>query len=250
MNEALPEGGGLRIQLPVFDGPLDLLLHLIRSNRMDIFDIPIVEIARQYDEALELMQELDLEVAGEYLLMAATLAHIKSRMLLPPDPAVEGEAAEDPRAELTRQLVEYQKYKLAAETLQAMDSVRSLVWVRPPRAFPDYDGESELVVDLFALMRAFRKVLDAEEAAERLKFAPLRFSVEEKSDWLLARLEAERSLPFVELLGSLSGRDEMIATFLALLELIRLRRIVAHQKTPLGEIWITRRDPAPEGAAA
>jgi len=238
----------MNVQLASFDGPLDLLLHLIRSNQMDIFDIPVVEIARQYERMIELMHELNLEVAGEFLLMAATLAHIKSRMMLPPDPLAEGEEAEDPRAELTRQLVDYQKYRAAAETLQAMDSVRSLVWVRPPREFPDYDGESELVVDLFALMGAFRKLLDLAAAQERLRLGPRSWSVEEKIRWLSDRLASERSLAFVDLLGSMSDRGEMIATFLALLELIRLRAVIARQKLPLGEIWISVGEPAAPAA--
>src|SRR5215471_347165 len=110
-------GTGYRVRLPAFDGPLDLLLHLIRVNQIDLFDIPIVEITRQYNETLDLMRELNLELAGEFLVMAATLLQIKSKMLLPPDPEGLASSAEDPRADLVRQLEEYQRYRLAAQVL-------------------------------------------------------------------------------------------------------------------------------------
>jgi segregation and condensation protein A len=229
----------IRVLLPVFEGPLDLLLHLIRSNKMDIFDIPIMEIARQYDGYIDLMKEMDLEIAGEFLVMAATLAHIKSRMLLPSEKPPEGEPSEDPRAELTRQLLEFQRYKLAAESLQAMESVQGLIWVRPPRDFPELAIEPELVVDLYSLMAAFKKLMDQVAATARLRPSGERVSVAEKIRWLSATLEGEGSVSFADLLSSLRSRAEMIATFLALLELIRQRLAVAHQREPLGEIWVS-----------
>ncbi|PYQ15048.1 MAG: segregation/condensation protein A, partial [Acidobacteria bacterium] len=116
-NTSSLEGTGYRVHLPVFEGPLDLLLHLIRVNEINLFDIPVVEITRQYNETLNLMRELNLEVAGEYLIMAATLLHVKSRMLLPPDPAEAASSPEDPRSELVRQLEEYQCYRTAALVL-------------------------------------------------------------------------------------------------------------------------------------
>lgn len=231
---------GILVTLPLFEGPLDLLLHLIRTNEMDIFDIPIVEIARQYDEYIGLMNEMNLDLAGEFLVMAATLAYIKSRMLLPQEPLADGEEREDPRAELTRQLVEHQKYRLAAENLQALDSVRGMIWSRPPRRFPEFEGESQLVVDLQALMEAFRRVLAQAAAEERLRAPSRRYSVAEKIAWLRSRLETSGSLPFLDLLAGLGSRSEMIAAFLALLELIRLQEAVAHQRSVLGEIWISR----------
>jgi len=125
---AAGNGDALRVHVASFDGPLDLLLHLVRVNEVDITNIPIFEIATQYDAYLAMMRDLDLEIAGEYLVMAATLVHIKSRLLLPPDPTAPGEEAQDdPREELTRQLLEYQQLTQAAENLQAIDSVRSLI---------------------------------------------------------------------------------------------------------------------------
>jgi segregation and condensation protein A len=150
----------LRVHLAAFDGPLDLLLHLVRVNEVDITNIPIVEITAQYDAYLDLMRDLDLEIAGEYLVMAATLIHIKSRLLLPPDPTLPEEASEDPRAELTRQLLEYQQLKQATENLQAIDSVRSLIWTRGGSIPSEFEGEELLAVELFDVIAAFKKLLD------------------------------------------------------------------------------------------
>jgi len=238
-NSVEPSGIGPGIRLSAFEGPLDLLLHLIRSNQMDIFDIPVVEVARQYADYVDLMQEMDLEGAGEFLLMAATLAHIKSRMLLPVEKPETGET-EDPRAELTRQLVDYQKYKMAAENLQALDAVRSLTWIRPSRSFAEFQVEPELVVDLYALMGAFKRLVDQLSADQRLRSPRERVSVAEKVEWIRSCLQGAGSVPFLELMGSLRSRAEMIAAFLALLELIRQQAVIAHQRGSLAEIWISR----------
>jgi len=161
-------GEAYRVRAGEFEGPLDLLLHLVRINEVDIADIPIVTITEQYQSYLEAMQQLSLEVAGEYLVMAATLMHIKSRMLLPPDPVSEeeGEEAEDPRAELAQQLIEYQRFKQAAENLQAMDSRRSLIWTRegvPPDNFLSPDNLSQFernhLKDAFSVVRTMQNVL-------------------------------------------------------------------------------------------
>ena len=134
-----------RVKVGGFEGPLDLLLHLVRVNEVDITDIPIVEITEQYNGYLEMMREMNLEIAGEYLVMAASLVHIKSRMLLPPDPSEEQDAdADDPRAELAEQLLEYQRYKQAAETLGAMDSRRTLIWTRDGQIPEEFSGEEWL----------------------------------------------------------------------------------------------------------
>src|SRR5436309_13918666 len=152
-----------RLVLQLFEGPLDLLLHLIRTNEISITDIPILEICRQYDAYLGLMQELNLELAGEYLVMAATLAHIKSRMLLPAAPAAPGELPEDPRADLVRQLVEYQKVKAAAEMLRDRDETQGEIFTRgnggedPLESFRD---EKLLEVSLFDLLAAFRRMVE------------------------------------------------------------------------------------------
>jgi segregation and condensation protein A len=230
-----------------FEGPLDLLLHLVRVNEVDIKDIPILEIARQYNEMLDLMRELDLTVAGEYAVMAATLMHIKSRMLLPPDPT-DPEAAEDPRSELVQQLLDYQRFRQAAENLQAIDSVRSLVWTRDGRIPEEFAGEETIAVDLFDLLAAFGKLLKRVGDEARLLHKRDDVSVAEKIAWLTDLLEERESLDLLEVLLSLSTRIERIATFLAVLEMARLRLVVAFQRKHLGEIRIALdRDREPRG---
>ncbi len=153
-----PSGDGYRVRAGQFEGPLDLLLHLVRVNEVDIFDIPIVSITEQYQEHLERMREMNLTVAGDYLVLAATLVHIKSRMLLPTDPTSEDGEPEDPRAGLVQQLLEYQRFKQAAETLQALDNRQHLIWTRDEIA-AEFDDEEMLAVDLFDLVQAFRRLL-------------------------------------------------------------------------------------------
>src|SRR5689334_9277988 len=151
------------VRLDKFEGPLDLLLHLIKKHEVDIYDIPIVKITEQYLAYIDLMQELNLDVAGEFLVMAATLIHIKSRMLLPrPDPTQE-DPEEDPREALVRRLLEHQKFKAAAELLHERETLRSAQWTRADGPIAEIAGEApepEIEVDLFSLMAAFRQVLD------------------------------------------------------------------------------------------
>ncbi|MBP7148023.1 MAG: segregation/condensation protein A [Acidobacteria bacterium] len=235
----------LQLTLPQFEGPLDLLLHLVRSNDMDILDIPIVEVAQQYNAYLDQMRELDLDVASEYLLMAATLAHIKSRMMLPPDPL--DEQAEDPRAELARQLVEYEKFRKAAEELAALESRRDLVFSRPGPPPPDLAGCETVRADLSDLVRAFERVLRRLEAGERVEAIRREdFAIEDMMRRILDRLAAGVSLSFHELLAGCRLRLERIAMFLALLELVRLRYIEAWQAVARGEITLERRPGVPD----
>jgi segregation and condensation protein A len=238
-REGDAESSSYKIRVAEFEGPLDLLLHLVRVNEVDILDIPIVEITDQYNEYLEMMKVLNLDVAGEYLVMAATLMHIKSRMLLPPDPMAEDDEAEDPRAELARELLEYQRYKQAAETLQAMDSRRSLVWTRVevPEEFRD---EELLAVDLVDLLKAFRGLLGRLGEEARLQLKRDTVSVAEKINWLGELLERRRSVELTGLLADLPTRLDRIATFLAILEMVRLQLIVVFQRKALGEIRIAR----------
>lgn len=241
-NGAAPSGGGFDVRVGSFDGPLDLLLHLVRANEVDILDIPIVEITRQYQAYLDLLRELNLEIAGEYLVMAATLVHIKSRMLLPPDPA-EGEEApsQDPRAELAQQLLDYQRYKQAAENLQAIDSVRSLIWTRDGKVPSEFEGEELLAVDLLDLVGAFRKLLSRLGEDERLRLERDDVSVADKIQWLTDLLQERRSVDLLELLAEMGERRQRIATFLAVLEMIRLQMIVAFQRALFDEIRIALR---------
>ncbi len=235
----------LRVRLGAFDGPLDLLLHLVRVNELDITNLPIVEIAGQYDAYLDLMRELDLEIAGDYLVMAATLVHIKSRLLLPPDPVAPGEEAfQDPRAELTQQLLEYQRLKQAAENLQAIDSVRSLIWTRDGAIPTEFEGEELLAVELFDVIAAFKKLLDRLGEDARLQMHRDDVSVADKVAWLSDILEEKGSVDLLSLIAELPNRTERIAAFLAVLELVRLQVIVVFQRALSGDVRIAlRKDP-------
>jgi segregation and condensation protein A len=236
----------LRLRLASFDGPLDLLLHLVRINEVDITNIPILEIAAQYDAYLELMRELDLEIAGEYLVIAATLVHIKSRLLLPPDPTLpEEEAQNDPHAELTRQLLEYQRLKQAAENLQAIDSVRSLIWTRDGKIPQEFEGEELLTVELFDVIAAFKKLLDRLGEDARLQVTRDDVSVADKVVWLTEILQERGSVDLLELIAGLPNRTERIASFLAVLEMVRLQVIVLFQRAREGDIRVALRQDAP-----
>jgi segregation and condensation protein A len=229
----------LTLTLPQFEGPLDLLLHLVRSNDMEILDIPIVEVARQYNLYLDRMRELDLEIASEYLLMAATLAHIKSRMMLPPDPS---EEIEDPRAELVRQLLDYERYRKAAEGLAALESGRDLVFSRPGPAPAELAGYETIKADLGDLVRAFERVLRHLEIEERVEVIRREdVKIQDMMQRLLDAVETGRSLGFRELLMACRTRLERVVLFLALLELIRLGAIDAWQSTARDDITIEGR---------
>ena len=246
--------GAIRFRVGAFEGPLDLLLHLVRINEVDVTNLPIVEITRQYQEYLDWMRTLDLEVAGEYLVMAATLLHIKSRMLLPADPVSEAEQESDPRRELAQQLLEYQRFKQAAETLQAMDSARSLVWTRDGTVPAEFAGEELLKVELFDLLAAFKTVLGRLDEEVQLHLRKDNVSVAEKIAWLSDLLERRTSVDLLEVLAELPTRLDRIAAFLALLEMIRLRLVIAFQRKRLGEIRLALRgdrelsDAAPESS--
>ncbi|MDH3627881.1 MAG: segregation/condensation protein A [Acidobacteriota bacterium] len=234
---------GHRVHVGSFDGPLDLLLHLVRINEVEIVDLPVVEITEQYNAHLEMMRDFNLEVAGEYLVMAATLMHIKSRMLLPPDPEAEGEeGAEDPRAELAQQLLEYQRFKQAAETLQAMDSRRQLIWTRD-RVAEEFADEEMLSVEMFDLLTAFRSLLGRLGDEARLQLRRDTVSVADKIQWLTDLLERRSSINLLELIADLPTRLDRIAAFLALLEMLRLQLAAAFQRSISGEIRIVAVDP-------
>lgn len=236
---------GHRIRAGEFEGPLDLLLHLVRVNEVEITEIPIIAITDQYNEYLELMRELNLEVAGEYLVVASTLMHIKSRILLPVEVSPDDEE-DDPRAELVQQLLEYQRFKQAAETLQAMDSRRGLIWTR--RGIPEeFQDEELLTVDLFDLIKAFQGMLHRLGEEARIQLKKDNVSVADKIDWLREILDRRRSADFLELLIDLPNNLERIAAFLAILEMMRMQLLVAFQSERLGGIQIALRQADPTG---
>jgi segregation and condensation protein A len=238
------------IRLLNFEGPLDLLLHLIKKHEVNVYDIPISLITQQYLDYLDLMQELNLDVAGEFLVMAATLIHIKSRMLLPrPDPSQE-DPAEDPREALVRRLLEHQRFKAAAELLHEKEIQRSAMWQRPDERVAEVVGEApepEIEVDLFSLMAAFRQVLERARQRPRVLLPPEQLPIETRIEQLLARLSETDACGFEELFADVQTRAGMIVTFLALLEMIRLKMVRVYQQANFGVIRIYKRA-RPDGA--
>ena len=241
-----------RILLPLFEGPLDLLLYLIRREKIDIHDIPIAPITRQYMEYLDLMTELNLDVAGDFMVMAATLIHIKSKMLVPVDPteAAGEEETEDPRAELVRRLLEFQRYKEAAGILHQQAQIRAATWTRPDTVLPTFDdaGEEMLEAGLFDLVAAFKELLERRQTLLAHEVETQGQSVESRMEELLALIKEGESLEFMELFRSLLTKGAMIVTFLALLELIRLKRVKVYQRGMFGAIRVFRPVGPPEGA--
>jgi segregation and condensation protein A len=226
------------VQIQAFSGPLDLLLHLIRVNEVSITDIPIAQITEQYTSYLDAMRELDLDVASEYVALAAELIYIKSKMLLPRPPGI----VEDPRRDLALRLQEYERFKRSAENLHEIDTLRAGLW---PRGEPDIprspDGET-LEVSLFDLIDVFRQVTERYRLAHppALEIKHLRFSVADKMRDLVERLEREGTLPLLEFLGEMRYRSEAVTAFLATLELIRLGAVTAFQPAAFAEIHVSR----------
>jgi segregation and condensation protein A len=234
------------VKLSNFEGPLDLLLYLIKKHELNIHDIPIALITAQYLDAIALMQELDLDVAGEYIVMAATLIHIKSKMLLPrPETAagVEGEQ-EDPRDALVRRLLEHQKFKAAAGLLHEREQLRAAQWLRPDGRVAEIAGddyEPELEVDLFGLMTAFQAVVQRLKQRPKVLLPPEQMPVEVRIEQLLERLSETEACGFDELFADIEDRSGLIVTFLALLEMIRLKLVRVFQSGSFGPIRVYKR---------
>ncbi|MBN2654052.1 MAG: segregation/condensation protein A [Nitrospirae bacterium] len=229
------------IKIPVFEGPLDLLLHLIKENKLDIYDIPISEITKQYLEYIEIMKELNLEIASEFLVMAATLIYIKSRMLLPPDETIEQEDQEDPRANLVQRLLEYQAFKEVSAPLREREDV----WPNAYPRLPEKDDvspapESELMlfdVNMFDLMSALKKIL-SRVPPEVLKITRETLTVKDRMALIMEKVGGQESVRFDDLFLEADTRVDVIVTFLALLESLRLGLVRAYQDTIFGSIWI------------
>jgi segregation and condensation protein A len=232
--------GAYKVTLPHFHGPLDLLLHLIKQNKIDIYDIPIITITEQYNGYLDAMDELSLDVAADYIYMAALLIHIKSKMLLPRDENAEV-PAEDPREELVRKLLEYQRYKAVAETFAELDVVRMGVWPRPPVPLPGNE-QAELdmsEVSLFDLIDAFRSALNRYKV-NHPQAIELQRTVHKVSDKMAELYAKVREKSPLRLQWFLEGRDrnELIAVFLGMLELVRLGGISLKQSKTFGDIEV------------
>jgi segregation and condensation protein A len=242
--DALPESW--RVHLPIFEGPLDLLLHLIKLNRVEITDIPVATICDQFHAYLELMEELNLDIAGEYIYEAAVLIHLKSKMLLPRPSRVEGEPEEDPRQELVERLLEYRRLKEAAQSLAEVDRLRMGIWTRRPQPLPAGPEEEQQEVDLgevslFDLLGALKQALVRydKEHPPPLLLTGEAWSVRGQFDRLLGRLDAGHPFDLVADLKGRSCRAEAIAAFLAVLELARLNLVRIHQ-TESGDILLYR----------
>ena len=229
-----------RIKLDIFEGPLDLLLHLVKKNEVELSDIPVATITDQYLAYLGLLQQLDLDVAGEYLVMAATLLHLKSRLLLPGEETSEEEEGEDPRAELARQLLEYQRFKEAAEMLNRRDLLDRDVFARAP--LPDEtDPEQDVVYDvsLGDLLDALQDVL--KRAAPEVVHEVIleRVSLRAQLCFVLDMLRERTAVVFTDLFPSGVTRLQILVTFLAVLELVRTRMVQIHQAEHFGPIVLT-----------
>lgn len=236
-----------KVQFEVFEGPLDLLLYLIKKEEVDIYEVNLTKLATQFIEYIDTMRLLDLEIAGEFLVMASTLMYIKSRELLPVDQQtqVEGEEeGEDPRWELIRQLVEYRKFKDAAAQLQALEARQEHVFPRLPGkldlAAPETTRPAKPEVSIFDLLNAVNTVLkrfEQREGAAREIFED-KWSVSEKIEFILKIIAERGAVRFSELFEGAASRPEVVCTFLALLELIRLRQLVCTQPETFGDIEI------------
>ncbi len=228
-----------KIKLEIFEGPLDLLLYLIKRNHLDITKIPISKVTEQYMKYLELMRLLDLGIAGEFLVMAATLMHIKSKMLLPPDQSEEEILEEDPRAELIKKLLEYKKFKEAASFLENKETIQRKVFKRVNPA-ANVEGEEEIFFEtrLFDLIGAFSKALRDIPKDLFREIIKDEFTVEDKIHDLLHTLVERKKILLNDLFVESKNKHEVIATFLAVLELIRQKEIVGAQKGLFGEIFI------------
>jgi segregation and condensation protein A len=243
-TDALPESW--RVHLPIFEGPLDLLLHLIKLNRVEITDIPVATICDQFHAYLGLMEELNLDIAGEYIYEAALLIHLKSKMLLPRPSIAGGEPAEDPRQELVERLLEYRRLKEAAQSLAEVDRLRMGIWTRKPQPLPVAAEEEEEGMDLgevslFDLLGALKQALVRydKEHPPPLLLTGEAWSVRGQFDRLLGKLDAGHPFDLVADLKERSCRAEAIAAFLAVLELARLNLIRIHQ-TESGDVLLYR----------
>jgi segregation and condensation protein A len=239
----IPQAAAFEIQLPSFEGPLDLLLHLIKRHELDILDLPVAFVTARYLDYLQIMQELDLDIASEYLLMAATLAHIKSKMLLPAAPSDNLEEQEeayqaDPRAELIRRLLEYQKYKQAAGQLGARPHAGRDVFQRGLSA-PEAQGPAPLAsVDLYKLLDAFQAILKRVQGRVALEVSAETITIHERISQLSDLLRVKRGCAFEELFEGATTRYEIIVTFLALLEMTKLHMTRIYQADPSAAIHV------------
>jgi len=233
-----------KIRLEMFEGPLDLLLYLVKKDHLNIYDIPIAKVTQQYLEYINLMQLLDLNIAGEFLVMAATLMQIKSKMLLPAEESVEDEQ-EDPRAELVKRLLEYEKFKQIAEQLREKEITQQDVFKRPktePPADTKEEGKKEVYFEasIFDLISAFSRALKDIPKEVFYEVIKDQFTVEQKVHEILHLLLVEPEVKLSTLFSTVKSKMEIIVVFLAVLELAKMKEIIARQDAAFAEITISR----------
>ncbi len=227
----------------VYEGPLDLLLHLIRKQDIDIYDIPIGRITAQYLAYVEKLRELDVNVAAEFIYMAAVLIHIKSKMLLPRDPAAASDAQDDPRAELVNRLIEHEKFKSAAQMLMQKQQIEDAVWSNPAlKEFKDAEGtEPEMAADVIDLVKTFQQILDRARNRPMIQVDEETVTVAQMIEYLRRRLTLEdRPIRLKQMLRNVESRQALVCMFLALLELVRLQAIQLRQDRLFGEIVLRK----------
>lgn len=245
-----------QVKFEVFEGPLDLLLYLIKKEEVDIYSVNLTKLATQFIEYIEMMREFDLEIAGEFLVMASTLMYIKSRELLPVDQQAqveEEEEGEDPRWELIRQLVEYKKFKDAAAKLQELEARQEGVYPRLPikPVFAEEKPAAKPEVSIFDLLNAVNSVLKRFEQRDNPReIFEDKWSVSQKIEQIVNLMTMKAQVRFSELFEDATSRSEVVCTFLALLELIRLKQLVCAQPEDFGEIEIKKREATGEDAAS
>ena len=236
------DGAALTIRLDAFEGPLDLLLHLIKKDKIDIWDIPIAHVTQQYLEYIQIMKDLNINLVGEWLMMAATLIYIKSRMLLPPDPSenVGDEIEDDPRRELVYELLEHQKFKNAAEMLYTREEVENAIFRAEPAAEVLEEAGDVVAVTLFDLLRAFHDIVRRFEEQRTLEVEQEEVTVEQKIADMRRLFMIHDTVLFSTLFAALNSKRHLIAAFLALLELVRLREVCLLQEKAFDEIQISK----------
>ena len=243
-DRTAPGGGGYKIRIPMYEGPLDLLLDLIKQQKMSIHDIQISLITAQYLEYLHKLEELDVDVSAEFIYMAATLIYIKSKMLLPPDPlATPEEQATDPRAELVQRLVEHEKYKNAAQLLYQKQQIEENVWSKPDTSlYQDPGTEGELVVSLVDLVRVFQQVLERRKEVVRIELQHEQFTVAQMIAQLRAQMiaSAENAVNLIQFFEACPSRHAMIVAFLAVLEMVKLQAVMLVQEKMFGDILVRK----------
>jgi segregation and condensation protein A len=230
-----------RVRLEVFEGPMDLLLYFIKKDEIDIRDIPIAHITEQYLEYLNLMRELDIAVAGDFLVMASTLIYIKTKMLLPPAPKIEGEEDldEDPRAELMERLLEYQKFKEAAEMLHSRGEIEAACYARGQ--LESDKNNPEVTATVFDLLRVFREILKRAESQAEMEIHRDEVTMAEKLQQIHRLLDSGEEINVRRLFESSRSKRELILTFLAFLELVKGMKITLVQRELFGDIFAKKR---------